>query len=349
MARPDRDYYEVLGVPRTASQKEIKSAFRKLARKHHPDVNPSEAGASEKFKEINEAHEVLGDPEKRKKYDELGPEWEQYEAWEAAGRPGGSPFGSSGRVEYRTVSPDDLNDLFGSESPFSDFFHDLYGRRARAPGRGGSTFDVDTLPGEDVEAETTITLEEAYRGTERTVELRTPQGSRRVQVRIPPGIGDGARVRAAGQGTTGRDGGRPGDLFIRVHVLSHPTFRRQGDDLFVRVQVPLDVALLGGEVMVPTLKGTGVSLKVPPETQNGTRLRLRGLGMPRLRGGGNGDVYAEVDVRLPVPLTPELRDLAQKLQDRPHETSGFAGTPDDPPHETSGFAGTPGEGTATHG
>jgi DnaJ-class molecular chaperone len=347
MARPDRDYYEVLGVPRTASQKEIKSAFRKLARKYHPDVNPSDAGASEKFKEINEAHEVLGDPEKRKKYDDLGPEWKQYEAWEAAGRPGGRPFGSSGRVDYRTVSPDDLNDLFGSDSPFSDFFHDLYGRGARPRGRGGAPFD--NLPGEDVEAETTITLEEAYRGTERTVELQTPQGSRRVQVRIPPGIGDGARVRAAGQGTAGRDGGRPGDLFIRVHVLPHPTFRRQGDDLFARVQVPLDVALLGGEVMVPTLKGTGVSLKVPPETQNGTRLRLRGLGMPRLRGGGNGDLYAEVDVRLPVPLTPELRELVQKLRDRPLETSGFAGTPDDPPHETSGFAGTPGEGTATHG
>jgi DnaJ-class molecular chaperone len=347
MARPDRDYYEVLGVPRTASQKEIKSAFRKLARKYHPDVNPSDAGASEKFKEINEAHEVLGDPEKRKKYDDLGPEWKQYEAWEAAGRPGGRPFGSSGRVDYRTVSPDDLNDLFGSDSPFSDFFHDLYGRGARTRGRGGAPFD--NLPGEDVEAETTITLEEAYRGTERTVELQTPQGSRRVQVRIPPGIGDGARVRAAGQGTAGRDGGRPGDLFIRVHVLPHPTFRRQGDDLFARVQVPLDVALLGGEVMVPTLKGTGVSLKVPPETQNGTRLRLRGLGMPRLRGGGNGDLYAEVDVRLPVPLTPELRELVQKLRDRPHETSGFAGTPDDPPHETSGFAGTPEEGTATHG
>ena len=347
MARPDRDYYEVLGVPRTASQKEIKSAFRMLARKYHPDVNPSDAGASEKFKEINEAHEVLGDPEKRKKYDDLGPEWKQYEAWEAAGRPGGRPFGSSGRVDYRTVSPDDLNDLFGSDSPFSDFFHDLYGRGARTRGRGGAPFD--NLPGEDVEAETTITLEEAYRGTERTVELQTPQGSRRVQVRIPPGIGDGARVRAAGQGTAGRDGGRPGDLFIRVHVLPHPTFRRQGDDLFARVQVPLDVALLGGEVMVPTLKGTGVSLKVPPETQNGTRLRLRGLGMPRLRGGGNGDLYAEVDVRLPVPLTPELRELVQKLRDRPHETSGFAGTPDDPPHETSGFAGTPEEGTATHG
>ena len=313
MASQVRDYYEVLGVPRTASQKEIKAAFRKLARKHHPDVNPGDPGAAEQFKEINEAHEVLGDPEKRKKYDQLGPNWQQYEAWEAAGRPGAAPFGQEGRVEYRTVSPEDLEDLFGSDSPFSGFFHDLYGRGSGA--RGAPGFDFGTFPGQDVEAETTLTLEEAYRGTVRTVELQTPQGSRRVEVRIPAGIGDGARVRVAGQGTAGRDGGRPGDLFVRVHVRPHPTFRREGEDLFVRVPVPLDVALLGGEVMVPTLRGSGVSLKVPPETQNGTRLRLRGLGMPRLRGEGHGDLYADLDVRLPVPLTPEVRELARRLRE----------------------------------
>jgi len=313
MASRIRNYYEVLGVPRTASQKEIKAAFRKLARKHHPDVNPNDPGAAEQFKEINEAHEVLGDPEKRKKYDQLGPNWEQYEAWEAAGRPGGAPFGGEGRVEYRTVSPEDLEDLFGSDSPFSSFFHDLYGQGSGA--RGARGFDFGTLPGQDVEAEATLTLEEAYRGTVRTVELQAPQGSRRVEVRIPPGIGDGARVRVAGQGAARSDGGRPGDLFVRVQVLPHPTFRRQGDDLSVRVPVPLDVALLGGEVMVPTLRGSGVSLKVPLETQNGTRLRLRGLGMPRLRGEGHGDLYAEVDVRLPIPLSPEVRELAQKLRE----------------------------------
>ena len=313
MASQIRDYYEVLGVPRTASQKEIKAAFRKLARKHHPDVNPGDPGAAEQFKEINEAHEVLGDPEKRKKYDQLGPNWQQYEAWEAAGRPGAAPFGQEGGVEYRTVSPEDLEDLFGTDSPFSGFFHDLYGRGSGA--RGAPGFDVGTFPGQDVEAETTLTLEEAYRGTVRTVELQTPQGSRRVEVRIPAGIGDGARVRVAGQGTAGRDGGRPGHLFVRVHVRPHPTFRREGDDLFGRVPVPLDVALLGGEVMVPTLRGSGVSLKVPPETQNGTRLRLRGLGMPRLRGEGHGDLYADVDVRLPVPLTPEVRELARRLRE----------------------------------
>ena len=311
MASRIRDYYEVLGVPRTASQKEIKAAFRKLARKHHPDVNPDDPGSADQFKQINEAHEVLGDPEKRKKYDQLGPNWEHYEAWEAAGRPAGAPFGG-GRVEYRTVSPEDLEDLFGSDSPFSGFFHDLYGQSSG--GRQARDFGVGTFPGQDVETETTLTLEEAYRGTARTVELQTPQGSRRVEVQVPPGIRDGARVRVAGQGTAGKDGGRPGDLFVRVHLRPHPTFRREGDDLFLRVAVPLDVALLGGEVMVPTLKGSGVSLTVPPETQNGTRLRLRGLGMPRLRSDGHGDLYAEVDVRLPIPLTPEAQELARKLR-----------------------------------
>jgi DnaJ-class molecular chaperone len=170
------------------------------------------------------------------------------------------------------------------------------------------------VPGEDVEAETTITLEEAYRGTTRRLEMQAPQGTRRVDVNIPPGVRDGTRVRVAGQGGQGRGGGPAGDLYIRVHVRPHPTFRREGDDLSVRVQVPLDVALLGGEVMVPTLRGSPVSLKVPPETQNGTRLRLRGLGMPKARGQGSGDLYAEVDVRLPVPLTPEVRELAERLR-----------------------------------
>jgi curved DNA-binding protein len=215
-------------------------------------------------------------------------------------------------VEYRTTSPEDLEDLFGSDSPFSDFFHDVYGRGQPGAGRG---FDSGPLPGQDVEAETTITLEEAYRGTERTLEMQTPQGTRRVEVKIPPGIQDGARVRVAGQGSPGRNGGPAGDIFVRIHVRSHPVFRREGDDLYVRVPVPLDVALLGGEVLVPTLRGSSVSFRVPPETQNGTRLRLRGLGMPKVRGGGNGDLYAEVDVRLPIPLPPEARELAEKLRE----------------------------------
>jgi curved DNA-binding protein len=313
MATGVRDYYEVLGVPRTASEKEIKSAFRKLARQYHPDVNPNDPQASDKFKEINEANEVLSDPEKRKRYDELGADWRQYDAWQAAGRPQGAPFGGQGRrVEYQTVSPEDLEDLFGSDSPFSGFFYDVYG--GQEPGGRRRRVDLGPMPGEDVEAETWITLEEAFRGTTRTVEMQAPQGPRRVEVTIPAGIQDGARVRVPGQGSRGQGGGQAGDMFIRVRVRPHPTFRREGDDLYVRVPVPLDVALLGGEVMVPTLKGTPVSLRVPPETQNGRRLRLRGLGMPHLRGQGSGDLYAEVDVRLPVPLTPEVRELAERLR-----------------------------------
>jgi curved DNA-binding protein len=313
MASRVRDYYEVLGVPRTASPKEIKSAFRKLARQHHPDLNPNDPEAAERFKEINEANEVLSDPEKRRRYDELGSDWRQYDAWQQAGRPEGSPFGQGQRVEYRTASPEDMEDMFGTDSPFSDFFHDMFGRGRGPRGRGG--FDAGPVQGGNVEAEASITLEEAYQGTVRTVELQTPQGSRRVEVKIPPGIRDGARVRVAGQGGAGRNGAQAGDLFIAVHVLPHPVFRREGDDLHVKVQIPLDAALLGGEVMVPTPKGTQVSLRVPPGVQNGTRLRLRGLGMPRLRGEGHGDLYAEVDVRLPVPLTPEARALAEKLRE----------------------------------
>jgi curved DNA-binding protein len=320
MATRMRDYYEVLGVPRDASQKDIKAAFRKLARQHHPDVNPGDPAASDRFKEINEAHEVLGDPQKRRMYDQVGADREQYEAWRRSGRPDGSPFGQQespfgrgGRVEYRTVDPEDMEDLFGSQSPFSDFFHDLFGRGE--PTARGRRADVEPLRGEDVDAETTITLEEAYRGTHRTVELQTPAGPRRVEVRIPPGIRDGGRVRVAGQGVPGRNGGDPGDLYIRVRVQPHATFRREGDDLTVKVPVPLDVALLGGEVQVPTVKGTQVALKVPAGVQNGTRLRLRGLGMPRLRGGGHGDLFAEVDVRMPSQLTPEVRELAENLRE----------------------------------
>jgi curved DNA-binding protein len=210
-------------------------------------------------------------------------------------------------VEYRAVNPDDLNDLFGSDSPFSDFFHDLYGRGAA----GRRAFATEPMAGEDVEGETTVSLEEAYRGTTRSVRL----DGKEVEVKIPPGIRDGARVRVAGQGGPGANGGPPGDLLIRVQVRPHSQFQREGDDLRVKVPVPLAIALLGGEVTVPTLKGGKVALKVPAETQNGTRLRLRGLGMPQLRGQGAGDLYAEVDVRLPVPMTPEMRNLAEQIRE----------------------------------
>ena len=325
MATAYKDYYQTLGVDKNATQKDIKSAFRKLARKYHPDVN-RDPNAEARFKEVNEANEVLSDPEKRKKYDQLGPEWEAYERAAAAG---GMPFGRP-QVEYRSMSSQEMEDLFGDQNPFSDFFYSVFGNSGAGSfgGGGGSRAGFGGIRGrraqsravasrgEDVEGETTISLEEAYRGTARTIEMETSTGRRKVEVKIPPGIKDGARVRAAGQGTSGRGGGRSGDLFIRVRIQPHPRFTRVGDDVNTGVQAPLDVALLGGEIEVPTLKGTRVSLKVPAETQDGRRLRLRGLGMPKLRGGGHGDLIAEVHVELPVPLSPEVQRWAEAYPGR---------------------------------
>jgi curved DNA-binding protein len=295
-----KDYYATLGVPRDADQKQVKSAFRKLARKHHPDVNPNDPSATERFREINEAYEVLSDPEKRRRYDEAG------------SQPfgGNGPFGGGGgpQVEYRTGTAEDFEDLFGGADPFSDFFHDMFGRSARG------TRTARPRRGQDVEGEVEISLEEAYAGTARTVELSTPSGVRRIEVRIPPGIADGARVRAAGQGGEGRGGADRGDLYVRVHVRPHPVFRREGDTLYVRVPVPVDVAVLGGEVTVPTLRGTRANLRIPPGTQNGARLRLRGLGMPRHRGEGHGDLIAEVELRIPEVISPEARALAEAMR-----------------------------------
>lgn len=311
MATTFQDYYATLGVPRTATQKEIKAAFRKLARQHHPDLNHGDAQSAERFKEVNEANEVLSDPEKRRKYDEVGPRWREYEQWEAAGRPGQSPFGGGygpagggPQVEYRTVSPDELEELFGAQAPFSDFFYSVFGggadggsvpltRSRRAPAHRGS----------HVEGDTDITLEEAATGTSRTVELQGPAGARRVEIRIPAGVADGARVRAGGQGSPGSGGGASGDLLVRVHIRAHPRFTREGENLRVRVPVPLDTALLGGTVGVPTIRGTTAQLRIPELTQNRAVLRLRGLGMPHLRGEGSGDLLAEIDVRMPAHLT----------------------------------------------
>ena len=305
-------YYTTLGVPRTATDKEIRSAFRKLARKHHPDVNQGDGAAEERFKEINEANEVLSDPEKRRKYDELGPRWQEYEAWERAGKPGANPFSGTGpRYEYRTVNPDELEDLFGDSAPFSDFFTEFFGPGTLGFGgssafRGRSTRRAPARRGEDIEGETEISLEEAYRGTTRTVELTGPAGTRRVEVRIPAGIRDGARVRAGGQGSSGQGGAAAGDLYVRVKVRHDPAFSRSGDNLHTRVPVPLAIALAGGTVPVPTLRGSTVHLTIPAPTQNGAKLRLRGLGMPHLSGSGAGDLIAEVEVTLPVPVPAEL-------------------------------------------
>ena len=322
MATTFRDYYATLGVPRTATEKEIKAAFRKLARKHHPDVNQGSKGSEARFKELTEAYEVLGDPEKRSTYDELGSQPQGYEAFSGAGRPGARSAAGGPQVEYRTVSPDDLESLFGTAAnPFSDFFHDVFGRGSAAAhgatgaGTGRARHPATPSPrrGGDVEGEAEISLEEAFRGTTRTLELTGASGNRRVEVRIPAGIRDGAKVRASGQGGPGADGGAAGDLLVKVRLRPHHTFIRDGDNLRVRVPVPLGVALLGGSVEVPTPGHKRVALTVPAETQNGAQLRLRGLGMPKLHGDTAGDLIAEVDIRLPVHLTEEQRKAAESF------------------------------------
>jgi DnaJ-class molecular chaperone len=317
MATAYKDYYQALGVAKGATDKEIKAAFRKLARKHHPDLNQGDPGATARFKEINEANEVLSDPEKRKKYDELGPQWQEYESWQRAGRPGPAPgsFGGGRQVEYQSMSPQDLEQLFGDASPFSDFFYSAFGSGSRGPEPEGRPRRSPARRGQDVEGDVEITLEEAAAGTTRTFEMNGEHGTRRVEVKIPAGIRDGARIRAAGQGSRGSGAARAGDLYVRVKIVAHPRFTRTGDDLRVRVEVPLETALLGGDVDVPAISGKHVSLHIPAETQNGKVLRLRGLGMPRLKGGGAGDLLAEVDVRLPVPLTPAARKLAEGLRE----------------------------------
>jgi DnaJ-class molecular chaperone len=301
-----KDYYKTLGVSKNASAEDIKKAYRKLARQHHPDVN-TKPEAEKRFKEINEANEVLSDPEKRKRYDTVGPEWERFQ--QSGQRPGGFQWVYTGQP-----GADPFN---GEAGGFSDFFRTLFGEGATDFDTGPlfgrpSTRRRRSVAGADVESEVEITLAEAYKGTERSVEMRLPDGTtRRLSVKIPAGVKDGQRIRLAGQGAPGSAGGPSGDLFMRVRVRPHPVFQRDGDDLRMDLPVALHEALLGAEVTVPTLKGR-VSLRIPPETQNGRIIRLAGQGMPRATGG-HGDLYVTVKVVLPTKLTEKERELVKEL------------------------------------
>jgi len=312
-----KDYYTTLGVAKTASEKEIKQAFRKLARKHHPDVNPGDKAAESKFKEINEAYEVLGDPAKRKKYDELGANWRMYEQAAASGSGGAGPFGGQWNVNvggapggFRTMSQDEMEELFGNENPFSDFFTTFFGGggfEAESPGR---TTRGRSRPraGRDVEHELELTLEDAYRGTTRRLALKHDGHARTVDVRIPAGVGDGSRVRVSGEGEQGVGGATAGDLYLRVRLAPHPVFERKGRDLYVKVLLPVTTAVLGGEADVQTLAGKSARLRIPPLTQNGQVFRLKGFGMPAVgKADDKGDLYGRVDVQLPTQLSPEER------------------------------------------
>ena len=310
-----KDYYAVLGVAKTATDEEVKRAYRKLARQHHPDLNPGDKGAEAKFKEINEANEVLGDPEKRRRYDELGANWRQYEQQAAAGRTGGGGGGRPGG--FRTATPEEMEELFGGgASSFSDFFSTFFGGGPEPSGRGGKrSRGARSRRGPDIEAEADLTLEEAFAGTTRKVAMPRHGKDHTVEVRIPAGIKDGARIRAAGEGGRSAGDGPAGDLFLSIRVLPHARFERRGQDLHVRARVPVTTAVLGGEIAVPTLSGTTLRLKVPELTTSGRVFRLRGHGMPAVgKAAERGDLYVTADVEVPSHLSDEERAHYEALR-----------------------------------
>ena len=311
-----RDYYDVLGVSRSAAEKEIRQAYRKLARQYHPDLNPNDKQAEAKFKEIGQAYEVLSDPDKRKLYDRWGPDFEKYEQARKAGAGagasasyGGSGPSGSGPFTWTTGS----GGFSGTTGTIDDenlgsLFDQILGGMGRGAGRRGGP-----QRGEDYDHPTSLTLEEAFAGTTRLIQITPASGAlQTIEAKIPAGGADGQRVRIAGKGGPGINGGPPGDLYLVISVRPHPRFVREGDDLRVPVDIPLYTAVLGGEVLVPTLKGSRLALRIGPETENGQRIRLAGQGMPK-SGGGQGDLYAEVRIVTPKGLNERERELFQEL------------------------------------
>ncbi|MBI3915359.1 MAG: J domain-containing protein [Chloroflexi bacterium] len=297
-----KDYYKVLGVDKKASEKEIKQAFRRLARKHHPDVNPNNKAAQDKFKEINEANDVLSDADKRRKYDALGANWQQYEQFQRGGGRGPFQWGS-----YRSAAPQDFESPFGNqEFDVSDFFRTFFsggfeGATPRAANRARR--------GQDIEQALEITFEEAYRGTERIIQ----KDGRRLEIKIPAGMRSGSRIRYAGEGLPGFAGAPPGDMYFQIQVAPHADFERRDDDIYLQAQVDLYTAVLGGEITVPTLKGQGV-LKIPAGTQSGKVFRLSGQGMSKLNERGKfGDMYVTAQVVVPENLSAPEKELFEKL------------------------------------
>jgi curved DNA-binding protein len=309
-----KDYYKVLGVDKKASEKDIKKAFRRLARQYHPDVNPDDPQAEERFKEVNEAYEVLSDTDKRQKYDQLGVDWDRWQQMDGgqgdfdwsrwtAGRPGGG-------VHVRYGTPEDMEDLFGGSSPFSDFFSQIFGGTGGGRRGGGFQYNVRPQRGQDYDQPVEITLQEAFQGTSRILQKE----GQRLEVKIPAGAKTGTRVRMGGQGGKGMPGAPAGDLYLHVTVLPDARFERKGDDLHTTVPVDLYTMVLGGEVRVPTMTGD-IVLTIPADTRNGRTFRLGGKGMPRLRQRDqHGDLYAKVEVELPTKLTSRQRELFEELR-----------------------------------
>jgi len=326
---PGKNYYDILGIKKGTSDKEVKQAYRRLARKYHPDVNPGDKSAESAFKEINAAYEVLSDKEKRRKYDKYGDKWQYADQFEQAAQQ---------QSQYRQYSPGGGasyhfgGDIGGIDSIFEELFG---GARKRS-------FHRRSQPrrGQDLESPIEVTLEEDYSGTSRTISLQMEEpcsackGSgmiqnlpcsacrgtgvvpniKRLEVKIPAGVTTGSRVRIAGKGQPSYSGGTSGDLYLKITVRPHPKYERHGDNLHVNVQIPLATAVLGGEVQVPTPKGK-LALKIPPETQNGRAFRLTGQGMTHLGKSTRGDLMAKVNVVLPTELSDKEKDLFRQLSE----------------------------------
>lgn len=288
------DYYKVLGVSEKASDKEIKSAYRKLARKYHPDLNPDDPQAERKFKQVNEAHEVLSDPEKRKKYDQYGKDWQHAEEFEKA-RKSRQQAGGYGQYTYSS----------GPESDFSDFFESMFGGFSSGRSRGSRGFR-----GQDLNASLELDLREVYRTHKRTLTV----GDKNIRITIPAGIEDGQTIRIKGYGGPGINGGPSGDLYITFHLTNTTGFRRKGTNLYKTVDLPLTTAILGGELTVDTFDGKA-KLKVKPLTQNNTRVKLKGKGFPVYKKEGQfGDLYVTYQIAMPKALTAEQKKLFESLR-----------------------------------
>lgn len=302
-----RDYYKVLGLDQRAGTEEIRRTYRNLARKYHPDVNPGDKAAEEKFKEVNEAYQVLTDPDARAKYDRLGSSWHAYQQSEAKDGFDWSQWISSLNQSGGQINLDDVLsglDAKGSGN-FSDFFQAIFGHM----GVGRST--PTSQKGHDYHQNVEITLEQAFSGTTRLLRV----GGRRLEVKIPKGAKTGTKVRVRGEGAEGVSGGPKGDLYLDIAVIPHDVFEQVGHDLYLELPVNLYSALLGGEAIVPTLKGK-IKLKIPPETQSGRLFRLKGQGMPTLKNPDErGDLYAKVMVTLPENLTDQEIELFEELAD----------------------------------
>lgn len=306
------DYYGVLGVSKTASQDEIKKAFKKLARKYHPDLNPNDPTAKQKFQEINEANEVLSDPEKRKKYDAYGENWKHADEFEAqkqryqqqGGGSGG--FGGMGGGYWSSADSGGFSGNFsGDEGEFSDFFESLFGSRRSGSRRGNSAFK-----GQDYNAELHLSLKDAAVTHKQILEVN----GKKIRITVPAGVADGQTIKLNGQGGPGTNGGPAGDLYITFAIPDDPAFHREGDNLYMPVSIDLYTAILGGEKVIDTLNGK-VKLKVKPETQNGTKVRLRGKGFPVYKKEGQfGDLFITYEVKIPQNLTERQKELFREIQ-----------------------------------